>query len=164
MEEISIPEERIKKFNQFKERIERTTHCKVKIEYGNNIIVNGSPIDEYVAKNIITAFARGFDFNIAMRLINDDIYFEYISLKDYLNNDKQIRNVKARIIGRKGKAKKTIEELSNANIAIYGDTIGIIGGVDNIEVAKVGIYALIDGSKHNTAYRAMESMRRKLGF
>ena len=43
-----------------------------------------------------------------------------------------------------------------------GDTISLIGNIDEIRIAKAGINILLDGGKHSTAYAVMEKERRKL--
>ncbi len=162
MDEITVPKNRIKIIKNSIQKVEYYTNTKIKIENENEIIIEGDAYNEYNAKNIIQAIARGFKLNDALKLLNENIYADYIQLKEFLNNEKQIKNIKGRVIGREGKAKEEIEAISGATIAVYGNTIGIIGAIESITIAKAGIEVLIKGGKHNTAYKVMEKRKRTL--
>jgi rRNA processing protein Krr1/Pno1 len=43
-------------------------------------------------------------------------------------SESDIKRIKGRIIGTEGKTRKLIEELTEADVVVYGHTVGIIGG------------------------------------
>ena len=55
--------------------------CRIELA-DNDLTIEGEPYNEYNAKNVLQAFARGFDLNKAFRLLNDDIFFQQINLKE----------------------------------------------------------------------------------
>ena len=68
--------------------------------------------------------------------------------------------VRGRIIGREGKTKRTIEEISGCDLYINEDInqIGIIGNAESIEEATTALTNLIKGSKHANVYRFLEKI------
>ncbi|MCL5100760.1 MAG: hypothetical protein M1122_02300 [Candidatus Marsarchaeota archaeon] len=162
MEQIMIPHSRAAKLASILDEVRNAVGCEINITDSNTIVINGSSFGEYNAKNVILAFGRGFDINKAYKLLLEDYFFKYISLRDVLRNDAQIKRIKARIIGTDGKTKEYIEEVSGAYLSVYGDTIGIIGKIDEITMATSALQVLIEGGTHKKAYRVMEAARRKL--
>jgi ribosomal RNA assembly protein len=70
--------------------------------------------------------------------------------------------LKGRVIGESGKSRKTIEDLSDTQISVYGKTIGIIGEAENTNMAKKAIDMLLTGAPHSTVFRILERWRRDL--
>jgi ribosomal RNA assembly protein len=77
-------------------------------------------------------------------------------------SEADIKRVKGRIIGMNGKTRGIIEELTDANVAVYGHTVAIIGTMDQLQVAREAIEMLIKGSMHGTVYRFLHRKRRDL--
>ena len=67
-----------------------------------------------------------------------------------------LQRVKGRIIGEKGKARKTIEEMTGTYISIYDNYVAIIGDFETANIAKQAIEMLIQGRQHSTVYRFLE--------
>ena len=163
MQEVYIPHERIRKLKDNKEYIRRIeTLCKCKIKINEDLIeIQGEAFAEYVAKNIIYAFGRGFDIEIAERLADNDYYFSSIDLGQIISSDKRVKQLKARIIGINGRTKKYIEELSGGKMSIYGNTVSFIGTINEINEIETAVNTLIDGGTHKLAYIRMEAAHRK---
>ena len=64
------------------------------------------------------------------------------------------------IIGKAGKARETIEELTECSISVYGKTIAIIGFCDNVSVCKRAVESLLSGSPHASIYKWLEKNRK----
>ncbi len=161
MEHILIPEKRVERLREIQKEVCKTLKCAIEIVEGNEVTINGEAYDEYNAKNVIQAFGRGFEIEKAYKLLNDDYFCKFTNLKDFLRNEEQIRRIKARIIGREGKTKLYIEEISGANLSIYGNTVGMIGTIGQLEIASAALQVLLEGGTHKKAYNIMERMRRK---
>ncbi len=116
------------------------------------------------AKEVVTAIGRGFAPNHAFRLLNDDdTVFEVINLRETVGRSQSdIKRLKGRVIGKEGKTRRIIEELSEANISIYGHTISIIGHTDQAAIAREAVRMLLRGSLHGTVYRFLHKKRREL--
>jgi ribosomal RNA assembly protein len=61
-----------------------------------------------------------------------------------------------------GKTRTIIEELTGTSVAVYGHTVGIIGTLEQAQVAREAIEMLIKGSMHATVYRFLHRKRREL--
>ena len=116
------------------------------------------------AKEVVTAIGRGFSPEHAFRLLDDDeIIFEIIDLREIVGRSaSDLKRLKGRVIGKEGKTRRLIEELSEANISVYGHTIGIIGYPDQASIAREAVTMLIRGSLHGTVYRFLHKKRREL--
>ena len=114
-------------------------------------------------ENIIKAIARGFSAENAMRLFSDDADFFIFDIYEYVGKkDTHMRRLKSRVIGRAGKTRRVLEELTDSNISIYGHTISVISDISSINVVKTAIDMLLKGSRHSTVYRYVESNMKKL--
>ncbi|MHB1830039.1 MAG: KH domain-containing protein [Candidatus Micrarchaeaceae archaeon] len=162
MEYILIPNERAALLDgkTLKKLMERL-NCKIEVE-GNEVRIEGASYDEYNAKNVIQAFARGFELDKAYRLLEEDVFFQSINIKDFFKSRDQLMRVKARVIGEKGRAKTYIEDTSGVDMAVYGGTVSTIGSVDELKIADAAIQILLDGGMHKTAYKIMEMEKRKI--
>ncbi len=68
-----------------------------------------------------------------------------------------------RIIGRKGRTREIIEEMSGADVSVYGKTVAIIGNPIQVEVAKTAIEKLArGGSPHGVVYKYLERRKKDL--
>ena len=116
------------------------------------------------AKEVITAIGRGFAPEHAFRLLDDEeIVFEVIDLRETVGRSpSDLKRLKGRVIGKEGKTRRIVEELSEANISVYGHTISIIGYPDQVAIAREAISMLIRGSLHGTVYRFLHKKRREL--
>ncbi|MGB7662558.1 MAG: KH domain-containing protein [Nitrososphaeraceae archaeon] len=170
---IKVPAERIAvligKKGAVVERIKQECVVDVEIEsatgnvvvgYDTKSLLEGNP---FKALEIMSAIARGFSPEKAFKLLHEDIVFQLLDMRDYVGNSQSsISRVKGRIIGERGKSRRTIEELSGADVSIYGHTVGFIGIFDAIKVAVEAIILLSKGSSHRTVYAMLQNYRRKL--
>ena len=121
------------------------------------------PLGVWNANHIVKAIARGFNPEIAMKLIHDDIYLEIIKLPLYVGKSKKaLARYKGRIIGKDGKTRELITELADVDMAVYGKTVSLIGEMDNIMVAKEAIEMLLNGSRHKSVYAFLENKKETL--
>ncbi len=166
MQQVLIPSERLGLLMKDKADITLVEKiCKCKIDIGTDGVIsiksaNDDAYSEFIAKNIFFAFGRGFEMRIAEKLEHDDCYFELIDIAR-LGSEKRITQMKARVIGDKGRTKAYIESVSGAKLAVHGDTISFIGTATQINEAKTAVDTLLKGSTHKLAYMKMEAAHRK---
>ena len=161
---ITIPEERIKLLKENKEFIEKVEkNLNVKMSFENNsVVIEGDDgLKIMRAKQIIAAFARGFSSEDSLLLLNENYVLEIINIKDYAKSRNRQFELKGRVIGEKGKAKRMIEDFTNTKLSIYGKTISIIGEYEDVEIAKRAVEMLLEGRMHSTVMRFLEIEKSK---
>jgi len=115
------------------------------------------------AKDIVLAIGRGFSPERAFRLFNEDTTLDIIDLHDFFGkNEAEIRRVDGRIIGREGKTRRILEELTGAAISVSGHTVSIIGGYEAVSMAKDALEKLIKGRQHGTVYKFLRRRRQEI--
>jgi ribosomal RNA assembly protein len=150
--------------------IERKLKVKLNVDSENGTVTITLPATAedptvlFRAKEVVTAIGRGFSPEHAFRLLDDEeIIFEVIDLRDIIGRSpSDLKRLKGRLIGKEGKTRKIIEELSEANVSVYGHTVAIIGYPDQASVAREAVNMLIGGSLHGTVYRFLHKKRREL--
>jgi ribosomal RNA assembly protein len=114
-------------------------------------------------KNIVKAIGRGFSPQKAMRLMDDESDFFIFNLYDYVGKkESHVRRLKSRMIGREGKTKRVLEELTDANISVYGHTVSVISDIIRMNILKKSIDMILTGSKQATVYRFVETQIKEL--
>ena len=167
--EIKIPKDRIAvligKSGETKKKIETETHIKLNINSkdGDVSISGEDALGLYTAREVVRAISRGFNPEYALQLLKSDYSFEVFNIIDYVGKNKNaILRLKGRIIGKEGKARRIIEELTEANLCVYGKTIGIIGEIENVSIARRAVQSLLSGAPHSNVYRWLEHRRKEL--
>ncbi len=171
---VRIPKERIGVLigpkGSVKKEIER--QLKVKLDIDSKTGEVGINLEEgaddpsliFRAKEVVLAIGRGFSPERAFRLLDDDeAMLEIIDLREIFGRSQSdIIRVKGRIIGKDGKTRRIIEEMSGAMISVYGHTASIIGGIEEVEIARAAIRLLIKGSPHRVVYRFLQRKRQEI--
>jgi len=171
---VKIPRERVGVLigpdGRVKEAVEKKFSVSLQIdsEAGDVTITQDAteqdPTILFRAREVVTAIGRGFSPERAFRLFdNEDVVLEVIDLREIVGKSlSDIKRLEGRVIGKAGKTRKIIEELTETYVSVYGYTISIIGTTDQIEAAREAISMLIRGSQHSTVYRFLHKKRREL--
>lgn len=168
---VLIPLDRIGaligKAGKVKLKIEKI--CSVKIivnsETGEIMVSGMGAVEEmlpFKAVEIVMAIGRGFSPEKAMRLLQGENALHVIDLREFGGkSSSNIERIKGRIIGEGGRVRQNIEELSGANISVYGRTVAIIGEGNQLKHAVDAISALSSGSMHGAVYNDLQEARRR---
>ena len=114
-------------------------------------------------ENIVKAIGRGFSPEKAILLLDDNADFFVFDLHDYVGKkESHLRRLRSRVIGREGKTKRVLEDLTDSKISVYGHTISIISDMMKMNILKKSIDMLLTGSKHATVYRFVEAQMKEL--
>lgn len=171
---VKIPRERVGVLigsdGRVKEAVEKKFSVSLQIdsEAGDVTITQDAteqdPTILFRAREVVTAIGRGFSPERAFRLFdNEDVVLEVIDLREIVGKSlSDIKRLEGRVIGKAGKTRKIIEELTETYVSVYGYTISIIGTTEQIEAAREAISMLIRGSQHSTVYRFLHKKRREL--
>ncbi len=165
--ELRIPRERVAvligKKGEVKRAIEHLTKTKLEVgsDEGEVRITGKDALLLFIAREIIRAIARGFNPEVAQQLLKPDYGFEIISIVDFARSPNDLERLRGRVIGEGGKSRRTIEELTQTNVCVFGKTVGIIGPADYISDARRAVESLLSGSPHAHVYRWLEKRRKE---
>lgn len=179
MPSIRIPKERIGVLvgekGKTKKKIEKETGAVLDIDSNTGAVEIDTrgvtdPVMMLKVEDVIKAIGRGFNPRKALFLLQDDVYFELMDIRSYVGKStNSVNRMKARLIGKDGRTRELIEELSECFVSIYGNTVCIIGTPMELSIARRAVQMILEGSEHSTVYGYLESKRtdikkRKSGF
>ncbi len=172
-EYLKIPKERIGvligKEGVTKEHVENMTQTELDIESETgSVTISPSesmedPLSVWKARYIIKAIGRGFSPETALKLLDDDYILDIINLPDFVGKSKKaIQRQKGRIIGREGRTKEIIKEMTNVDLSVYGKTVALIGDMERLQIAKEAVKMILEGVRHKTVYSFLEKKKQEL--
>ena len=172
MKYLKIPMDRvgviIGQKGETKKWLEETSGTKIQIDSKQGeITIDDSEIKDPLMllklEKIVKAIGRGFSPENAYKLFKDEYDFFLFNIHDYAGKkESHVRRMKSRVIGKEGKTKKVLEDLTGAKISVYGHTIGIISDMMRMNILKKSIDMLLTGSKQATVYRFIETQMKEL--
>ncbi len=158
----NVPVQNINKVKKAVPAIEN--RVKVKISFRKeSVVVKGSELNEFLIEKVVQAIDFGFKVDDALLLLNEDFVLEFIEVKEHTRR-KNLKEVRARLIGTGGKARKTIENLTGSEIVIHNNTVGVIVDSEHLDAVVQGVESLIQGAKHGNVFAYLEKQnvsRRK---
>lgn len=167
MQVVKIPSERVPvmigKNGEVKREVQRKGHVEINADNEGEVEISSeSSFDEWRTAEVVKAIGRGFNPDKAFKLFGDEVYLKIIDLKQIFSSDKDITRYKGRVIGQAGKAKRVIEATSGADLCVYGNTISMIGGLDELSLAEGAVNKLLEGASHAKVYSMLERGRRRM--
>jgi ribosomal RNA assembly protein len=146
-----------------KTEIMKRTRTKITVDSSTGMVIiepespNVPPFMVMKAQEVVRAIAYGFPPDKALKLLDEDQILVIVDLKQYVGDSpNHLQRIKGRIIGEKGKARKTLEEMTGTYIVVYDNYVAIIGDYETANIAKQAIEMLIQGRQHSTVYRFVE--------
>lgn len=165
METIKVPKKRLSVYSAnncavLGKIIARAGEVTVELVDGD-IEIEGEGGASWNAAMVVNAINLGFEPEKAFKLFSDDYYMEVIDLDVYFDrSEKLIERYLARVIGAEGKAKKILEELSDAYISVWEHKIAIIGTFEELHDAREAVNRLLEGSTHAGVYAYLEKTKK----
>jgi ribosomal RNA assembly protein len=170
---VRIPKDRVGTLigpeGKVKQYVEERLNVKIDVDSEGSVtitLVEGATDPSLLlkAKDAVTAIGRGFSPDVTFRLVrNEDEIFDMIDLRQIFGrSESDIKRIKGRIIGADGKTRKLIEELSEANMVVYGHTVGFIGSFEQVDTARNAVQMFIEGCQHQTVYKYLQKKRSEL--
>ena len=157
LEEFAIPKDRVAvvigEKGATKKAVEESTKTKIIIDSKNgDVEVEGEDAARVMtAANVVRAIGRGFSPEHALKLLDDDYYFELVHLPELVGkNWKALQSKRGRVIGKEGKIREQIEKDTNTFVSVYGKTIGVIGKANDVQKALEAVHMLLKGAQHQT--------------
>ena len=172
MKYLKIPKERVGVLighnGETKQRIETISQTVLDIDSNEGeVSINDEnvtdPLMPLKVLDVVKAIGRGFSPDRAMRLFDEGAELFIFDIHDYVGKKPtHIRRLKSRIIGKEGKTKRVIEEITGSSLSVYGHTISVIADALSMDVARRAVDMLLSGSKHATVYRFVEREMKKI--
>ena len=170
---VRIPKERVGILigpeGKVKQNIEEKLQVRLEVDNDGSVTITLSenakdPSLLLKAKDVVTAIGRGFSPEVVYRFMrNEDELFDMIDLRQIFGrSESDIKRIKGRIVGADGKTRKLIEELTEANVVVYGHTVGFIGSFEQVDSARNAVQMIIEGCQHHTVYRYLQRKRTEL--
>jgi len=164
METIKVPQKRIKTYQDKDGAVLKKLHDDLEVDIrlvDGDIEIEGEGGSAWVATMVVNAINLGFTPERAYKLFDDEYYLEVIDLDTFFaGSEKLIERYLARVIGQEGKAKKVLEDLSDAHISVWEHKIAIIGTFEELHDAREAINRLLQGSTHAGVYSFLERNKK----
>ncbi|HLC22497.1 MAG TPA: KH domain-containing protein [Candidatus Nanoarchaeia archaeon] len=168
-QELKIPIERVAVLigtkGAVKKHLEKRLqiHIEVDSKEGDVLVEGEDSVTVYETTQVIKAIGRGFHPDVAQRLLDKEYMMELLNVQEYIGNSKKhMRRVKGRVIGREGRAREMIEDMTDTSISVYGKTVGIIGRIEWVSVARQAMEMLLQGAPHGNVYKWLERKKRDM--
>ncbi|MBI1973219.1 RNA-processing protein [Candidatus Micrarchaeota archaeon] len=165
---VLVPKDRIAvvigKRGETRREIEKLCGIKLSVDSESGEVnitrrLDADPIRALGAQTIIKAIAAGFAPHKAYKLLNENIFVDQIDLKEFGDASERVR---ARLIGRKGYARKYISKLAGCEIVIGQRFVSFIGEPERVGLAKQCMVKLAEGLPHAPVYKVLERKAREL--
>jgi ribosomal RNA assembly protein len=170
MQHVKVPQDRIGALvgagGETLREIERRAEVRLDVdsETGSVAIESvGDPVRGMVAPDIVRAVGRGFAPEAALSLLDDEMrMFDLIDVSEAARNKNDLQRQKGRLIGEDGRTRELMEELTGADVVIYGTTVGIIGQPAEVEAVRRAVEMILDGAPHGSVYAFLERKHNEL--
>tara|TARA_B100000929_G_C15462571_1_gene405054 strand:+ start:119 stop:847 length:729 start_codon:yes stop_codon:yes gene_type:complete len=121
------------------------------------------PILRMKMPDVIRAIGRGLAPKRAVKLLEDEVFLRMYDIREWVGRQpNQTRRMRSRLIGRNGRIRSLIEEISDTEMAIYGSTVLVIGDEDGLALATPAIENILNGSEHGTVLHGLEKDRKRM--
>jgi ribosomal RNA assembly protein len=168
--ELKIPRERIAiligKKGIMKRKLEKATNTKIEVDSkeGDVFIYGEDGLKIFETREVVKAVGRGFNPQTAMKLLDMDYTFDVVRMGDFAPTKNSELRLKGRVIGKEGRTRALIEQMTEAYVSVYGKTIAIIGKPESMIIAKRAVIMLLQGSQHSNVYSWLEKKRKTLKY
>ena len=148
-----------------KKELESKTHTTISIDSKEGLVkVEGAEenaIPLLRAVEIINAVNVGFSPERAFEMIEDeDLLLDIIDLSRAADNPKQLDRLRGRIIGKDGRAREQIENMTDVDLSVFGHTVALIGYPEQMKVARAAIDMLIEGVPHENVFAFLDKKKK----
>ncbi|MFC6989780.1 KH domain-containing protein [Haloplanus sp. GCM10025708] len=170
MQHVKVPQDRIGVLigegGETMREIEREAEVRLDIDSESGSVAVeqvGDPVTGIVATDIVRAIGRGFTPDSALSLLDDEMrMFDLIDIEEVARNRNDLQRHKGRLIGENGRTRELMEELTGAEVVIYGTTLGIIGQPEEVQAVRRAVEMLLDGAPHGAVYSFLERKHNEL--
>ncbi|WP_225332731.1 MULTISPECIES: KH domain-containing protein [Halomicrobium] len=170
MQHVKIPQDRIgaligeggETMREIEERAE--VRLDIDSETGSVKVESvGDPVKGLKGPDVVKAIGRGFNPEDALRLLDDEMMMlDVVDIDAATRNRNDFTRQKGRLIGEGGRTRELMEELTGADVVIYGSTLGIIGGPEQVDAVREAAEMILDGAPHGSVYSFLERRHNEM--
>lgn len=149
-----------------KKDLEVKTHTAITVDSREGL-VRVEAGDEHTisllrAVEVINAINRGFSPERAFELIDDeDLLLDVIDLSALTDGPRQLDRLRGRIIGKDGRAREQIEDMTDVEISVFGKTVALIGYPEQLKTARDAVDMLIAGVPHENVFAFLDRKKKE---
>jgi ribosomal RNA assembly protein len=170
MQEVKIAGSRvgvlIGKAGATKKDLETKTNTTITVDSKEGIVKVEASDENTIpllrAVEIINAINRGFSPERAFEMIEDeDLLLDVIDLSAMAEGPRQLDRLRGRIIGKDGRAREQIEDMTDVEISVFGKTVALIGYPEQMKTARAAIDMLIEGVPHENVFAFLDKKKKE---
>ena len=170
MQEVKISGSRvgvlIGKAGATKKELETKTHTTITVDSKEGLVkveaTDENTIPLLRAVEIINAINRGFSPERAFEMIEDeDLLLDVIDLSAMADGPNQLDRLRGRIIGKDGRAREQIEDMTDVEISVFGKTVALIGYPEQLKTARAAVDMLIEGVPHENVFAFLDRKKKE---
>ncbi|WP_440007174.1 KH domain-containing protein [Halomicrococcus sp. SG-WS-1] len=170
MKHVTIPQDRIGVLigegGETMREIESQAEVRLDIDSDDGSVridQTGDPVLGLKAPEIVKAIGRGFAPDVALTLLEDEMMmFDVVDIDAVARNKNDLQRHKGRLIGENGRTRELMEELTGADVVIYGTTLGVIGNPKQVDAVRSAAEMILDGAPHGAVYSFLERKRNEM--
>ena len=150
-----------------KRALEEEAGCQLHIDSDSGEISaewndESDPIIRLKMPDLIRAIGRGMSPQRAIQLLDDNVHLRMYDIREWVGRQpNQIRRMRGRVIGREGRIRELVEELSGVEIVVYRSTILVVGDIESLAVGSAAVERLLGGAEHGTVLKFLEKEKRR---
>ncbi len=130
-QEIKIPNDRIGalvgKGGETKRNLEKFLNITLEVDSQTGLVTltnEENSLAEIESMEVIRAIGRGFSPERAKKLMEDEeMILDIIDVTDVADTPGKLARIRGRIIGKEGRAREQIENMTGTRISVYGKTV-----------------------------------------
>ncbi|ACV11448.1 KH type 1 domain protein [Halorhabdus utahensis DSM 12940] len=170
MQHVKIPQDRIGvvigEGGETMREIEQEAEVRLDIDSETGAVAVesvGDPVLGLKGPDIVKAIGRGFSPEAALRLLDGDMMmFDVIDIDAVARNPNDLKRLKGRLIGENGRTRELMEDLTGADVVIYGSTLSIIGGPEQVDAVREAAEMILEGAPHGSVYSFLERRHNEM--
>jgi ribosomal RNA assembly protein len=149
-----------------KKELETKTNTTITVDSKEGLVKIEAADDNTIpllrAVEIVNAINRGFSPERAFEMIEDeDLLLDVIDLSAMADGPRQLDRLRGRIIGKDGRAREQIEDMTDVEISVFGKTVALIGYPEQLKTARAAIDMLIEGVPHENVFAFLDRKKKE---
>lgn len=147
-----------------KKKLEEKFNVKIDVDSktGDVSVLGEDSYSLFIVRNVIDAINFGHNPENAIKLEEESYVLDYIDLKSRVRDQKRLKIVLGRVIGKNGTTRKLIEEITKCSVSVKDNFVSFIGPYENTLLVHEALEMLIDGGSHKSFYAYLERNRVKM--